>query len=47
MKKKLWNLIAVLLIGGTIILPQYCPHHHKFDDCWTVNSSYGTNNGHK
>ena len=41
MKKNFLKRIAAVFVGGVLLLPQYCPEHHKVDDCWKANSPYG------
>lgn len=47
MKKKHMRWFLIVFMVGVIILPQYCPDHHKIDDCWKSASPYGIENGHK
>ncbi|EOS59783.1 hypothetical protein C815_02027 [Firmicutes bacterium M10-2] len=47
MKKNFLKRIAAVFVGGVLLLPQYCPEHHKVDDCWKVSSPYGDHKGDK
>ena len=47
MKRNYIKFIMMVFIGGVLLLPEYCPEHHKVDDYWKTSSPYGDNKGHK
>ncbi len=47
MKRNYIKFIMMVCVGGVLLLPAYCPEHHKVDDCLKTSSPYGDNKGHK